>query len=105
MTTSRTRSTKAEPVDLDLDAIEREATDQTAPFTFRIHGHTLSLATGDQCDFRVLDALGKNDMVRAVEFLLGPEQYVKFTEKPVSMKTLTRILEGWSSHKGVTLGE
>lgn len=99
------RTTKTAPVDLDLDALEREATDQVTPFTFRIHGHSLSLVSGDDCDFRVLDALGKNDLSHAIELLLGPEQYAKFTEKPVSMRVLMKVLDSWSSHKGVPLGE
>lgn len=109
MTTSRTRKTTAPAVvDLDLDALEKEANavgGQAAPFTFRIHGEVLSLVSGDDCDFRVLDALAKNDLSQAIELLLGPEQYAKFTKAPVSMKTLTKVLEGWSNHKGVALGE
>jgi hypothetical protein len=92
-------------VDLDLDALAKEATDSTAPFSFRIHGHVLTIASGDDSDFRVLDALSKNDLTSAIQFLLGPDQYTKFTEKPVSMKTLKAVLEGWSNHKGLTLGE
>lgn len=101
---ARTRKTPV-PVDLDLDVLDAEANDTTAPFTFRIHGYVLTLASGDQCDFRVLDALDKNELGLAVSYLLGPEQYAKFTEKPVSMATLKRVLEGWSSHKGAPLGE
>ncbi len=92
------------PVDLDLDALEKEATG-LVPFTFRIHGQVLTLDVGDECDFRVLDALGKNDLSLAIEYLLGPDQYAVFTQKPVSMKVLKAVLEGWSSHKGLPLGE
>lgn len=94
------------PVDMDLDALAHEATDEApAPFTFRLHGQVFSLAVGNECDFRVLDELGKNNLAEAIRMLLGPEQYDQFTTKPVSMKILTKVLEGWSTHKGLPLGE
>ncbi len=98
------KNTKPVEVDLDLDALDNEA-NGAVPFTFRIHGQVLSLDAGDECDFRVLDALGKNDLTLAIQYLLGPEQYEKFTAKPVSMKTLKAVLDGWSQHKGLPLGE
>lgn len=100
------KATTPVSVDLDLDALAREADpDAPTPFTFRIHGHVLTIATGEESDFRVLDALNQNQLTEAIRFLLGPDQYTKFTEKPVSMKTLKTVLEGWSSHKGLSLGE
>lgn len=92
-------------VDLDLDILDQEANETAVPFTFRIHGHVLTLATADDSDFRVLDALSRNDLTGAIRFLLGDEQYAKFTEKPVSMRTLKKVLAGWSEHKGISLGE
>ena len=93
-------------VDLDLDALAREATDdKTTPFTFRIHGQVFSLADATECDFRVLDALDQGQLAEAIRLLLGDEQYAKFTTKPVSIKALKDILGGWSNHKGLTLGE
>jgi len=93
------------PVDLDLDALAREATSEAAPFTFRLHGQVFTLATGDESDFRVLDSLNQNDLTGAIRYLLGDTQYEKFVAKPVSMKTLKAVLEGWSKHKGLSLGE
>lgn len=96
---------KSVEVDLDLDALAREATDVPEPFTFRIHGHVFSIAPGSEADFRVLDQINQDKIAEAVRLLLGDEQYAKFTEKPVSMRTLKALLSGWSSHKGLDLGE
>jgi hypothetical protein len=93
------------PVDLDLDALAREANDDKTPFTFRIHGQVFSLASADECDFRVLDALDQGQLAEAIRLLLGDDQYSKFTTKPVSIKVLKDILGGWSEHKGLSLGE
>lgn len=92
-------------VDLDLDALAREATDVPEPFTFRLHGHVFSIAPGSDADFRVLDQINQDKIAEAVRLLLGEDQYSKFTEKPVSMRTLKALLNGWSAHKGVSLGE
>lgn len=92
-------------VDLDLDALAREATDTPEPFTFRLHGHVFSIAPGSDADFRVLDQINQDKIAEAVRLLLGEDQYAKFTEKSVSMRTLKALLSGWSEHKGVSLGE
>lgn len=96
----------AVPVDVDFDALAREAV-ETEPvvYTFKLHGTTFTMATGDDCDFRVLDALGKNELAEAIRLLLGDAQYTKFTAKPVSMKLLTSVLQGWTGKKGTSLGE
>lgn len=99
------KTTAPVPVDLDLDALEREATETLSPFTFRLHGHVFTLATGEDSDFRVLDSLNRNELTEAIRLLLGEPQYEKFVSKPVSMKTLKTVLEGWSKHKGLSLGE
>ncbi len=98
---------KTVPVDLDLDALEKEALSSadTSGFTFRIHGHVLTMSIGENSDFRVLDALAKDNLTLAVSLLLGEEQYAKFTEKPVSMRTLKALLDGWYKAKGTTTGE
>lgn len=96
---------KTVTVDLDLDALAREATDVPQPFTFRLHGHVFSIAPGSEADFRVLDQINQDKIAEAVRLLLGEEQYEKFTSKPVSMRTLKTILSGWSDHKGLELGE
>lgn len=92
-------------VDLDLDAVAREATDTPEPFTFRIHGHVLSIPVGSEADFRALDEINRGNLTGAILRLLGDDQYAKFTQKPVPMKVLESLLEGWSQHKGLSLGE
>lgn len=97
----------AVPVDVDFDALAKEASATSEPivYVFKLHGHTFTMPTGDDCDFRVLDALGRNELTEAIRYLLGDAQYAKFTSKSVSMGTLTAVLEGWSGKKGTKLGE
>lgn len=95
-------------VDLDLDALDKEARateGPQTPFTFRLHGITFSMTSGDDSDFRVLDELAKNNLPEAFRLLLGDAQYEKFVSKPVSMRTLKTLMNGWYEHKGTSTGE
>lgn len=96
---------KTATVDLDLDALAREAQETPEPFTFRLHGHVFQMAAGSDADFRALDEINRDNITNAIRLLLGDEQFDKFVQKPVSMRTLRTLLEGWSNHKGLSLGE
>lgn len=87
----------------DLDAADAEA--NGARFQFTSHGVTYEMETGEDCDWRVIDALDKGELATAMRYLMGQEQYAKFTAHKVTARGLKTLLSKWMAFKGDDVGE
>lgn len=88
---------------LDLDALDNEA--NGVPFTFKSGGQTYTMPSGEDADWRILDALDKGDLAQAVRYLLGDEQFAQFSDRKVTLRSFKSLLNHWSKFKGDAAGE
>lgn len=87
----------------DLDAVANEA--QNEPFKFKFGGQEYSIPCKEDVDTRVAEAIEKGDLYLAFSYLLGPDQYDRFHAEPLPARKAVALLEAWSSHNGISLGD
>jgi hypothetical protein len=87
----------------DLDALEHEAEEE--PFFFRFGGEEYVLPP--HLDIRAAAALGGGRIDDGLRILLGAEQWTRLQQADAVFddRHLVALLEEYSSHIGVTLGE
>lgn len=91
--------------EFDLDAVQREGEDGPGPFPFKFGGESFELA--GELDVRVIAALDRGDLDRALRGLLGDDQYERLDSLPAVLDEtrFKALLERYAEHRGVTLGE
>jgi hypothetical protein len=92
----------AQDVDLDLDALEADVTHK--PFTFRLAGQRFEIPHPNDFDWHVQEDIASGDLPRMFRALLG-DQFETFDVLPASTGKMVRIMEDYSKHFGVDVGE
>jgi hypothetical protein len=92
----------AQDVDLDLDALEADATHR--PFTFRLAGQRFEIPHPNDFDWHVQEDIASGDLARMFKALLG-DQFEAFDAVAVPTAKMARLMEDYSKHFGVDVGE
>jgi hypothetical protein len=104
---------KTQDVPFDLDAVEREASGKEYHFT--LGGNDFVMPALGRLDRKAIKRLGKlaaSGEIDNLEFIdetlalaLGPDQFAKFDELPLSQAGVQALFEDWSTHSGVDVPE
>jgi hypothetical protein len=109
---SRPSKIKSQDAPFDLDVLEREAS--KSDYRFILGGREWRMTPMGRLDRKVMRRLAKlakdgNDNSEYMDELLkaamGEEQFAEFNEIPLSMEALNALVEDWTAHSGIELGE
>jgi len=89
----------------DLDALAAESVGER--FRFIYGGREWSIPLVEDIDKRLLDRMAEApDAVAREAFQLAfGDEWAEFDQLPMSLRTLNALLEEWSRHSGLELGE
>lgn len=88
-----------EPVDLDLDALERDG-NRPGPYSFRIEGVRFTLTDPRELDWQDLLVAQRNPLM-FIKFTMGPEQYKTFLATHVPEWKMERLMIAFFKHFGM----
>lgn len=88
------------PVDLDLDALERDGT-RPGPFTFRIGGESFTLTDPREIDWQDLLVAQRNPMM-FIRFTIGDEDYQRFVRQRLPEWKMEKLMVNFFKHFGMT---
>jgi hypothetical protein len=77
----------------DLDAAAAKAEANAQPFSFTFKGTNYDVPPTAQWPVEVMDLLGEGELTRALQIMLGEENYAKLAEAGVTVGALNVLFE------------